>query len=733
MAAMTASQQPIPPSSTAAYMPGLKASSVTSSSSATLDGCTPSSPRPLHISRPASPTRSPRDGFLCTFEGCGKEFKAKAKLEAHLTSHSDIRPFSCLHSSCGAAFKRKEHLQTHELRVHSAASSAKIQGTALSNQRKFICTHHISLGSDDVQCGKSFWTNSHLQRHIAQIHEDADTLETASKGASQGAMPTNEGRWAPDILHTLGTDANKAYKCVERGCDASFFKRKRLREHVWAKHSLVPDRYSHPPVGASDDSPLAGDSAGPAVAKPFVCSFPGCAKAFPTMVKRRQHTRIHEEGRYTCSLPHPQPDSSGSGGSNVILSFSTWSALQKHIKEAHPPVCPYPECASKTFKTKENLNAHVRRHREREVAAASKVIGGRDAANASMEASDSAPVSNGCAHWNLGEVTGVDAELQLALEGRIFPCTILGCNKTFKSKYALTTHFSVNHLGIKRFICGETDVGGKNRLGEGCGWKFGHKHELVRHLRICKSKGKCKQREASREDDAPDCNGDEGSCSSPIIERDDEYFRQEGGAVPQRDAQRPPAPVRAHGRGPSNNRGAATASVLQGLLAAARQEGDGRGKGKGMRKRRRRDSNSENGRRDADYQYSSDGDHENANDDEDNIPASLDKATHPPRKVRKMRGAVLGCPWDKIVELRDTADAVAETAEQSTSSSSTTTTPMLNCTARFSRLYDLARHVQAVHSLRLTNAELLAVVSQEEARRLPKPRGSPSSTAIVSR
>lgn len=45
--------------------------------------------------------------------------------------------------------------------------------------------------------------------------------------------------------------------------------------------------------------------------------------------------------------------------------FSTWSELQRHLREEHPPTCPYPECHAQTFSAQKGLRAHLRIHQER--------------------------------------------------------------------------------------------------------------------------------------------------------------------------------------------------------------------------------------------------------------------------------------------------------------------------------------------------------------------------------
>jgi len=66
--------------------------------------------------------------------------------------------------------------------------------------------------------------------------------------------------------------------------------------------------------------------------------------------------------RYTCvhasCLPEP---------GHISAYFPTWSALQHHMRSAHPPSCNHPKCNGKTFSTQKGLRAHQKLHEQREM------------------------------------------------------------------------------------------------------------------------------------------------------------------------------------------------------------------------------------------------------------------------------------------------------------------------------------------------------------------------------
>ena len=96
------------------------------------------------------------------------------------------------------------------------------------------------------------------------------------------------------------------------------------------------------------------------------------------------------------------------GGANSTGTFfSTWSALQSHIRINHPPACLYPSCNGRTFATQGNLRAHIKLHEERETELQLETAEDHDE-----------PLRK--------KRRGGD-------QGRDWQCDVLGCDKDFKS------------------------------------------------------------------------------------------------------------------------------------------------------------------------------------------------------------------------------------------------------------------------------------------------------------
>ena len=124
-------------------------------------------------------------------------------------------------------------------------------------------------------------------------------------------------------------------QCTETDCFQSFTKHHQLRAHISTFHS---------PPGT----------------KQYRCEYRDCSKSFATNQKLRAHQKTHDEKRYTCS--HPSCLSLP-----TLPFFSTWTQLQAHVRTAHPPTCPYPECQGKSFSQQKGLKAHLKVHKGQDV------------------------------------------------------------------------------------------------------------------------------------------------------------------------------------------------------------------------------------------------------------------------------------------------------------------------------------------------------------------------------
>lgn len=269
---------------------------------------------------------------------CGKEYAKRARLEEHVRTHTGERPFVCSEPGCGASYMRASHLAAHT-RTHRDPA-----------EKRFPCTH----------CDKTFWTAQHLHRHELSCH---------TPGAAMGVSATE----------LANSSTSGLSRCDVRGCGKLFAKRKHLRHHMKEAH-------------AREDGLV------------YECDVPGCERRFPSVSKLHQHAKTHDAQRYACPLAHsgsPAPGakllSSDPGGP---WAFRTWTELQQHMREVHPPRC---SVCQRTFASRENLRKHVRIHEPKTDVA--------------------------------------------------FECVWNGCGRSFSSKYALDTHVGRVHRGERPFVC----------------------------------------------------------------------------------------------------------------------------------------------------------------------------------------------------------------------------------------------------------------------------------------
>ncbi|CAI2366260.1 unnamed protein product [Moneuplotes crassus] len=79
--------------------------------------------------------------FICTAQGCNKEYSTKFALQRHLYTHSGIKTFTC--SFCPKSFSLQQYLQEHEF-THTKAKPfvCGIDGCRVAfRQRGKLCLH----------------------------------------------------------------------------------------------------------------------------------------------------------------------------------------------------------------------------------------------------------------------------------------------------------------------------------------------------------------------------------------------------------------------------------------------------------------------------------------------------------------------------------------------------------------------------------------------------------------
>ncbi|KZT30002.1 hypothetical protein NEOLEDRAFT_1126721 [Neolentinus lepideus HHB14362 ss-1] len=316
-----------------------------------------------------------------------------------------IRKYKCLYEGCKKAYTKPSRLAEHE-RSHTG-------------ERPFVCS----------VCNKSYSRETHLQAHTRSHLPESERPFVCLKGGCEKRFWTSQHLRAHEEWHR----GEKPFQCTHEGCQEAFTKHHQLRAHVCSAHS---------PPGT----------------KPYICTREGCDKSFATNQKLRTHLKVHDDKRYTCVHPSCQPS----------VFYPTWTALQAHIRTAHPPTCPYSQCGGRTFTQQKGLRAHMKLHASEE------------------EFKLKMPVGEGDEGREIKRRRGGEW-------GREWVCGVDGCGRDFKSKKALGVHVNVTHFGKRDHICPT----------EGCGARFGYKHLLQRHTARRHQRGESSDAPSNDEEPQP--------------------------------------------------------------------------------------------------------------------------------------------------------------------------------------------------------------------------------------
>lgn len=406
----------------------------TGSDNITIGFTTPHSSAPSLADDTASVTAT----AFTTVSGTSKNAPREKKIE-------------CTYPGCTKKFNRPVHLKNH-LNSHTG-------------ERPHLCT--------ELECDKTFLKREHLLRHIQEKHGTKSfTCTYTTRNHVTGVLePCNKQFSSSQKYkrHFAVHEEKEETTCTWDGCNMVFRKQETLQRHIKKDH-LQEDCYMCTRTTTDGDT---------------------CGQSFPTpgLLKGHVH-RDHEPPRFYCKIctcaanplteedvllpiqndldPEFLPSAEDmvapqdGVGSDVmqnlrldedpvmlppeaIVSFPTYHELQRHNTLVHPPTCN--ECG-KRCKTAKDLAAHVDIHHTPD---------------------------------------GQRPELE-----KKFVCPYEGCNRSviangFVRKGNMASHVKAIHTVKKKFVCGEFDLSGNDKVerwnGQGCGAALTTKQSLVNHIR----------------------------------------------------------------------------------------------------------------------------------------------------------------------------------------------------------------------------------------------------------
>jgi general transcription factor IIIA len=304
--------------------------------------------------------------------------------------------YKCPYESCTKSFNRPCRLAEH-IRSHT-------------NERPYVCK--------EAGCDKSFRRDTHLARHVKQAHSDERNYPCTWEGCDKKFATSQR------LKRHIETHESKFYCTGYAPCTEWFRKHSTLQAHIDAVH------LNRKPYPCSHVDQETGQQ---------------CTHSYDSANALRLHTiRAHQGERYLCTICAEAASPSGGGTRSAdAIGFSSYNALQTHIREAHPPTC---DVCALAFQTKPELRRHI-------------------------------------------DLCHSDTPTSLD-DRRIYSCEHPGCGKAFTKRGNLNVHMQTVHKNLRQFVCGQVDLSNSrtpelaNWGGQdACGATYKTKANLEDHIR----------------------------------------------------------------------------------------------------------------------------------------------------------------------------------------------------------------------------------------------------------
>ena len=150
---------------------------------------------------------------------CGREFKKVSRLNQHLLTHTDSRPFVCPFPGCGKAYKRAEHLKNH----------STSHGATLEEKKPYICEYE--------GCDAAFSNPHHRKRH-EKAHVEGGVYKCNVDGCGQ-AFAKNKQLLNHRAAHAEEGEAVLGHPCPTEGCGKTFPTPSKLAKHLKTHDGVI--------------------------------------------------------------------------------------------------------------------------------------------------------------------------------------------------------------------------------------------------------------------------------------------------------------------------------------------------------------------------------------------------------------------------------------------------------------------------------------------------------------
>lgn len=392
---------------------------------------------------PFSPSQniypSQRKTIACTWEGCDKKFNRPARLEAHIRSHKNERPFLCTYEGCDKAYTESKHLAQHIKGSHTKerpyecdwpeCGKSFMTGTRLRRHEASHKGHERFVCTGFPPCTQTFRKHQTLERHVRAdhlagfafpcTHVDPVTKEQCTAGFDNGgSLRKHQDRNHGAMRYFCEECTLPALAAEGPRQQLGFRTKAELNKHIKTTHlnCLFCDLSFSSQQDLAQHTELAHHEAVISTAKPMLilkCDVPECDREFTKRFPLEQHIRVAHEGmRYTCG--------------EFDLSTST-----------HCPGWTGENACGKGYFTKVNLEDHVR---TQHLGLKSIVNANRPKAQAiKQEARDLYK------DLRIDPVALVTGTAYAQDEARDMPCPVSDCDWKYTRQFDLEHHMFLKH------------------------------------------------------------------------------------------------------------------------------------------------------------------------------------------------------------------------------------------------------------------------------------------------